>query len=59
MKFTDAFECMSDYVADPFKYSDEEENFEEYKPTPFLFDVIYKSAFSLCLHSLHIHLDNQ
>ena len=50
MKFTDAFECMSDYVADPFKYSDEEENFEEYKPTPFLFDFIYKSAFSLSLH---------
>ncbi len=33
-----AFEYMSEYVADSFKYGDEEEQFEEYKPTPFLFD---------------------
>ena len=33
-----AFEYMSDYVADSFKYGDEEEKFEEYRPTPFLFD---------------------
>ncbi len=33
-----AFEYMSDYVVDSFKYGDEEEQFEEYKPTPFLFD---------------------
>ena len=29
---------MSDYVADSFKYGDEEEKFEEFRPTPFLFD---------------------
>ena len=33
-----AFEYMSDYVADSFKYGDEEEKFEEFRPTPFLFD---------------------
>ena len=33
-----AFEYMSDYVADSFKYGDEEEKFEELRPTPFLFD---------------------
>ena len=33
-----AFEYMSDYVAESFKYGDEEEKFEEYRPTPFLFD---------------------
>lgn len=30
-----AFEYMSDYVADSFKYGDEEEKFEEFRPTPF------------------------
>ena len=33
-----AFEYMSDYVVDSFKYGDEEEAFEEFRPTPFLFD---------------------
>ena len=33
-----AFEYMSDYVAESFKYGDEEEKFEEFRPTPFLFD---------------------
>ena len=33
-----AFEYMAEYVADSFKYGDEEENFEEFRPTPFLFD---------------------
>lgn len=35
-----AFEYMSDYVIESFKYGDEEEKFEEYKPTPFLFDSV-------------------
>ena len=33
-----AFEYMSRYVADSFQYGDEEEKFEEFRPTPFLFD---------------------
>ncbi|MGN0294446.1 MAG: ATP/GTP-binding protein [Lachnospiraceae bacterium] len=33
-----AFEYMSDYVVHSFKYGDEDEKFEEYRPTPFLFD---------------------
>lgn len=33
-----AFEYMSNYVIDSFKYGDEGEKFEEYRPTPFLFD---------------------
>ena len=33
-----AFEYMAEYVVDSFKYGDEEENFEEFRPTPFLFD---------------------
>jgi hypothetical protein len=33
-----AFEYMAGYVADSFKYGDEEEKFEEFRPTPFLFD---------------------
>ena len=33
-----AFEYMSEYVAESFKYGDEEEKFEEFRPTPFLFD---------------------
>ncbi len=39
-----AFEYMSDYVADSFKYGDEEEKFEEFRPTPFLFDSTSASA---------------
>ncbi|MBQ8527461.1 MAG: ATP-binding protein [Lachnospiraceae bacterium] len=33
-----AFGYMSEYVVDSFKYGDEEEEFEEFRPTPFLFD---------------------
>lgn len=33
-----AFAYMSSYVADSFKYGDEEDRFEHYRPTPFLFD---------------------
>lgn len=39
-----AFEYMADYVIESFKYGDEEEKFEEYKPTPFLFDSISNDA---------------
>ncbi|MFI3212604.1 MAG: ATP-binding protein [Eubacteriales bacterium] len=39
-----AFEYMSDYVANSFKYGDEEEEFEEYRPTPFLFDTTSENA---------------
>ena len=35
-----AFEYMAKYVVESFKYGDEEEKFEEYKPTPFLFDSV-------------------
>lgn len=37
-----AFEYMSKYVEDSFKYGDEDEKFEKFRPTPFLFDT--KSA---------------
>ena len=33
-----AFGYMSDYVVNSFKYGDDEEEYESYKPTPFLFD---------------------
>ena len=39
-----AFEYMSEYVADSFKYGDEEEKFEEFRPTPFLFDSTSANA---------------
>lgn len=39
-----AFEYMAEYVADSFKYGDEEEKFEEYRPTPFLFDSTSEDA---------------
>lgn len=39
-----AFEYMSDFVAESFKYGGEEEKFAEYKPTPFLFDSISTDA---------------
>ena len=39
-----AFEYMSDYVIESFKYGDEEERFEEYRPTPFLFDSVSNDA---------------
>ena len=34
-----AFEYMSEYVVDSFKYGDDEENFEDIRPRPFLFDA--------------------
>lgn len=39
-----AFEYMSKYVVNSFKYGDEEENFEKYRPTPFLFDSTSSDA---------------
>jgi len=39
-----AFEYMSEYVVDSFKYGDEEDIFEKYRPTPFLFDSISEDA---------------
>lgn len=33
-----AFEYMSEYVVNSFKYGDEEEKFDDYRPAPFLFD---------------------
>lgn len=39
-----AFEYMSDYVTNSFKYGDDEEKFEEVRPTPFLFDATSANA---------------
>lgn len=39
-----AFRYMADYVIESFKYGDEEEKFEEYRPTPFLFDSVSNDA---------------
>ncbi len=39
-----AFEYTADYVIESFKYGDEEEKFEEYRPTPFLFDSVSSDA---------------
>ena len=39
-----AFEYMSGYVVNSFKYGDEEEKFDEYRPTPFLFDSLSENA---------------
>lgn len=39
-----AFEYMADYVIESFKYGDEEEKFEKYRPTPFLFDSVSNDA---------------
>ena len=39
-----AFAYMADYVIESFKYGDEEEKFEEYRPTPFLFDSVSNDA---------------
>ena len=39
-----AFGYMADYVIGSFKYGDEEEIFEEYRPTPFLFDSVSNDA---------------
>ena len=35
---------MADYVVESFKYGDEDEKFEEYRPTPFLFDSVSNDA---------------
>ena len=39
-----AFEYMAEYVANSFKYGDDEEEFEEYRPTPFLLDTTSENA---------------
>lgn len=39
-----AFGYMADYVIESFKYGDEEEKFEKYKPVPFLFDNVSSDA---------------
>lgn len=39
-----AFEYMSEYVVNSFRYGDEGENYSEYRPTPFLFDTKSESA---------------
>ncbi len=39
-----AFEYMSKYVVDSFKYGGEEEKFEKFRPTPFLFDSTSANA---------------
>lgn len=39
-----AFGYMSEYVIESFKYGDEAEKFEEYRPTPFLFDSVSNDA---------------
>lgn len=39
-----AFEYMSQYVINSFKYGDEEKDFDDIKPTPFLFDTSSENA---------------
>lgn len=39
-----AFEYMSNYVAESFRYGGEEEKFEQFRPTPFLFDSTSANA---------------
>ena len=39
-----AFDYMSEYVVESFKYGDEDEKFEEFRPTPFLFDSTSANA---------------
>lgn len=39
-----AFEYMSKYVINSFKYGDEEKDFEDIRPKPFLFDISSESA---------------
>ena len=39
-----AFEYMSKYVINSFKYGDEEKDFEDIRPKPFLFDVSSETA---------------
>lgn len=39
-----AFEYMSEYVINSFRYGDEGETFAQYRPTPFLFDSTSENA---------------
>lgn len=39
-----AFEFMSHYVVNSFKYGDDERNYEEVRPEPFLFDSVSEKA---------------
>lgn len=39
-----AFEYMTEYIIESFKYGDEEEKYTEYRPTPFLFDSNSENA---------------
>ena len=39
-----AFEYMSEYVVNSFKYGDEEKDFDDIRPVPFLFDVSSETA---------------
>ncbi len=39
-----AFEYMSEYVVNSFKYGDEEKDFDDIRPCPFLFDISSESA---------------
>lgn len=54
-----AFEYMADYVIESFKYGDEEERFEEFKPTPFLFDSVSEEAESVSRCILRFREINQ
>lgn len=40
----DAFEHMSNYVINSFKYGDEEKDFDDIRPCPFLFDTASENA---------------
>ena len=40
----DAFEYMSNYVVNSFKYGDEEKDFDDIRPCPFLFDISSENA---------------
>lgn len=39
-----AFEYMSEYVVNSFRYGDEEDEYKEYRPTPFLFETTSANA---------------
>ena len=39
-----AFEYMSEYVVHSFKYGDEEKDFDDIRPLPFLFDISSENA---------------
>ena len=54
-----AFEYMTHYVVDSFKYGGEEEKFEEFRPTPFLFDSISADANPVLRYISHCPVTNQ